>query len=267
MSQGGNTMNNNFVEKREGHNKEQKSNERLLEVKNLSKNFSSRQLGQIKVLEEIFLKLHAQEIVALVGPSGCGKTTLLNIIAGLLTADKGQVIMEKNNNIAYIFQETRLLPWRTVQDNISFVQENFLSGEEAGKIREELLHSSGLDEMKNSYPGQLSGGMKQRLEIIRALSIKPDLLLMDEPFKSLDISLKYQLQQMLLAEYNKNKFSILYVTHDPEDAVLLADKILILSSKPSKISKVFEINRPREERDLQDKDIYNKLQDILKIIS
>ncbi len=235
----------------------------LLEIKNVYKSFKSAQSAQLKVLENISFNLRSDEIVALVGPSGCGKTTVLNIIAGLLTADKGQLNM-KDSRIAYIFQETRLLPWKTVENNISFVQENFLSGDEAYQIRESLLYSSGLYDMKGSYPGQLSGGMKQRLEIIRALSIKPYLLLMDEPFKSLDISLKYQLQQMLLTEYNKNKFSIMYVTHDPEDAVLLADRILILSSKPSKIRKIFQINKPREERDLQDKDIYNILQEIIE---
>ena len=238
----------------------------LLELKNIEKSYSSTHRESIKVLEGISFKLNPEEIIALVGPSGCGKTTLFNTIAGLLPADEGQINIKGDKRISYIFQETRLLPWMTVEGNISFVQENFLTGDEARNIREKLLHSSGLYEMKHSFPAQLSGGMKQRLEIIRALSIKPDLLLMDEPFKSLDIKLKYQLQKMLIEEYNKEQFSILFITHDPEDAVLLADKVFILSDKPSRIDRVIDIKVSRKDRSLGNTDIYNKLQEILEII-
>ncbi|MFP4662728.1 MAG: ABC transporter ATP-binding protein [Halanaerobiales bacterium] len=260
-------MSNNNTDKRNGNYKDNGSNSNLLSISNLSKNFEPQKGSRLKVLENVSLDLRIGEVTALVGPSGCGKTTLLNIIAGLIAPDRGQIKQEKDLNLAYIFQETRLLPWRTVESNISFVQENYLPDNEAAEIRERLLHFSGLYDMKESYPAQLSGGMKQRLEVIRALSIRPDLLLMDEPFKSLDISLKYQLQDILLEEFSKEKFSILLITHDPEDAVLLADRILILSNKPSRVYKEFAINIAREKRNLKDEDIYTTLQDILKIIS
>ncbi|MFW5971884.1 MAG: ABC transporter ATP-binding protein [Bacillota bacterium] len=296
----------------------------LLEIKNVNKSFPVDSIDyekrRIKVLADISFKVKAGEIVALVGPSGCGKTTLLNIIAGLLSADKGEVNLlgnhkiqanlessdesisdstiekedssfrkktknegnskieeenkdkiknkpKKNHKMAYIFQEPRLLPWMTVDRNIAFVQENFLPQQEAEEIRRELLARAGLKDFANSYPAQLSGGMKQRLEFIRALSIKPGLLLMDEAFKSLDISLKLRLQDLLLDIYEKDRFSILFITHNPEDAVMLADRIFILNDNPGKIVHIFEIKIPRSERNLKNEDIYNKLQEILEIIS
>lgn len=239
-------------------------NKKILELKNICKNFVAG-IDELKVLNNISIDIFDNEIIALVGPSGCGKTTLLNIAAGILTADSGKINISKNKVVAYIFQEPRLLPWLTVEDNIVFVQENF-PGVSADEIREKLLSRSGLLQFKDSYPAQLSGGMKQRLEIIRALSIEPDLLLMDEPFKSLDIGLKYQLQEMLLEEREEYGFAVFFVTHDPEDAVLLADRIIILSDKPTRINKILEIGMPREERSLKNEGIYNILQEILEFI-
>lgn len=242
-----------------------KDMEKLLELKNIYKNFRNNK-GELRVLENISIDIYKKEIVALVGPSGCGKTTLINIISGLISADQGELKLNNEQRLAYIFQEPRLLPWKTVEANISFVQENFLTLSEGKKIRERLLSRVGLLDYKDSYPAQLSGGMKQRLEIIRALSIKPDLLLMDEPFKSLDIALKYQLQELLLEEYNQENFAILFITHDPEDAVLLADRVMILSDKPTSIAKVLEIDMPRKKRSLKNEEIYNKLEEILEFI-
>ncbi|NLM96426.1 MAG: ABC transporter ATP-binding protein [Halanaerobiaceae bacterium] len=238
---------------------------KILAIKNISKNFT-RSTGEFEVLKNISLDIYEEEIVALVGPSGCGKTTLLNIVSNILTADSGEIVMDSDKVLAYIFQEPRLLPWLTVDQNIRFVQDNFPALEKADEIREKLLIRSGLLEFRDSYPGQLSGGMKQRLEIIRALSIRPDLVLMDEPFKSLDISLKYQLQEMILTEKEEYGFAVLFITHDPEEAVLLADRVITLTDKPAGINKTIRIALPREERSLKDEEIYSKYEEILGFI-
>ena len=239
--------------------------DKILGIKNICKNFTPS-TGELRVLKNISLDIYEEEITALVGPSGCGKTTLLNIISNILSGDSGEIALSPDKVLAYIFQEPRLLPWLTVDDNIRFVQDNFPTLEKAGEIRERLLNRAGLLEFRDSYPGQLSGGMKQRLEIIRALSIKPDLVLMDEPFKSLDISLKYQLQEMLLTEKKEYGFAVLFITHDPEEAVLLADRVIILSDKPSRINKVLRIDIPREERSLKDEEIYSKYEEVLGFV-
>ncbi|MEJ6951821.1 ABC transporter ATP-binding protein [Natronospora cellulosivora (SeqCode)] len=240
-------------------------NHDLLEINDLYKSFQDGS-SIIKVLDGVSLSLKKGEILALVGPSACGKSTLLNIIAGLLREDKGDLERLDRSRLAYIFQEPRLLPWMSLEDNISFVQKNFMTREEALPIRNSLLADVDLLDFKDLYPGQLSGGMKQRLEFVRALSIKPDLLLMDEAFKSLDLALKFQLRNLLLKEFAKHKFGILLVTHDPEEAVLLADKIIILNQRPSRVSRVFNIDIKREERLLKDPQIYNLLQDIIEEI-
>ncbi|MFW5981927.1 MAG: ABC transporter ATP-binding protein [Halanaerobiaceae bacterium] len=239
--------------------------EEILRVNNISKSFKKDGYKNI-VLKDISFSLHRGEILALVGPSGCGKSTLLNIAAGLLKADSGELDFKTNSRIAYIFQEARLLPWMNIEDNISFVQKNFLGEVAAIKLRNKLLEELDLLSDKDLYPAQLSGGMKQRVEIIRALSIKPDFLLMDEAFKSVDLALKYQLRNLILRHHSENNFAQLIVTHDPEEAVLLADKILILSASPAVVKKVLEIDLPRDDRSLQNKIIYNKLQEILDLI-
>ena len=237
----------------------------LLKLSNINKFFQEK-TEKIQVLENISFSLKRGEIIALVGPSGCGKTTLLNIVAGLLEAEQGKVERKDGTKIGYVFQEPRLLPWMSVEENISFIQNNFLADKEAKEQRETLLQGGNLMDYRSLYPGQISGGMKQSLELIRALAIKPDLLFLDEPFKSLDIALKYQLQELLLEQYSKNKFGMLFITHDPEDAVLLADRVFLLTKKPSTINKIFDIKVDREDRNLKNERIYNILQEILEII-
>ncbi|MDI9478723.1 MAG: ATP-binding cassette domain-containing protein [Bacillota bacterium] len=242
-----------------------RGNRVLLELKNIYKSFRNNK-GDLRVLEDISIKIQEGEIVALVGPSGCGKTTLLNIISGLLVPDKGDLFLKEGLRLAYIFQEPRLLPWKSVTGNIAFVQENFLPEEEGREVRERLLARTGLLDYKDVYPAQLSGGMKQRLEMVRALAIKPELVLMDEPFKSLDIGLKYQLQELLLEEYRQQAFAIFLITHDPEEAVLLADRVIILSDKPTGIRREIFLDIPREERSLKQEEIYSKYEEILELI-
>ncbi len=237
----------------------------VIHAQNISKCFMTDQ-GELKVLQDISLSIYNEEIVALVGPSGSGKTTLINIISGLISADQGELIFDRKSKTAYVFQEPRLLPWKTVDANIDFVQQNFLPRQKAKLVRERLLDKTGLLAYKNAYPSQLSGGMKQRVEIVRALSVQPDLLFMDEVFKSLDIALKYQLYELLLEEHARESFAILFVTHDPEEAVMLADRVLILSRKPMRIRREIIIDIPREQRSLRNRKIYNKLEEILDLI-
>lgn len=241
------------------------SKNRVLEINNLNK-FFYEDKEKVQVLENISLSLVKGEILALVGPSGCGKSTILNIIAGLLETECEKARIKVGARIAYVFQEPRLLPWKSVDDNIAFIQKNFMEENEAAEIRNKLLSDLDLLAAKKLYPAQLSGGMKQRLEIVRALAIKPELLMLDEAFKSLDLALKYQLKELLLQEYKNNNFAILMVTHDPEEAVMLADRVMLLSKKPAVISNVFEIGIDREARELKDERVYDILQEITELI-
>ena len=207
-----------------------------LELNQIHKGFKNTS-GELKVLADISLTVQAGEIIALIGPSGCGKTTLLNIISGIAAPDRGTLRQSPSLRLAYVFQEPRLLPWKTVEGNIRFVQDNFLAAQEGKEVREKLLQKTGLLAYKDSYPAQLSGGMKQMLELVRALAIKPQLLLMDEPFKSLDLALKFDLQRLLLTEHEQEGFALLFTTHDPDEAVMLADRVVVLSDKPTQIHR------------------------------
>ncbi len=233
----------------------------VLEAENIHKSF-----GNLRVIEDISIKIKKGEIICLVGPSGCGKSTLLNIATGLLKPDKGKLNIPGDTRFAYAFQEPRLLPWKRVAENLAFVQSNFLENQLALKIREELLTAVGLTDFRNSFPNRLSGGMKQRLELIRALSIKPDLLFLDEPFKSVDAYLKIKLRELLINFKERWEMSILLITHDPEEAVLIADRILLLSNKPASIRKEFFISKELQTRSLKYEEVYNTMEELFNLI-
>ena len=234
--------------------------EKAIEFKNITKNFAN-----LQVLKNTSFTVNKGEIVCLLGPSGSGKSTLFKLAAGLIQPDKGEIKFNKKMRTGYIFQNPRLLPWKTVKENLIFAQENYLSPQNSEKIRNRLLELNGLAAFKNSYPAQLSGGMKQRVEIIRGLSIWPELLLMDEPFKSVDAQLKVNLRKMLLRFYEKMDLTVLLITHDPEEAVLLADRILILSGKPANIKKEFVIDKKQEERKISDNNLYKIMEEIISL--
>jgi NitT/TauT family transport system ATP-binding protein len=193
----------------------------LLKLENVSKNF-----GKLCIFKNINLSISKGEKVALLGPSGCGKTTLLRIIAGLEDAE-GK-IEKKFDKIGYIFQEPRLIPWKTIYENLKFVSED-------SKKIDNILKSLKLYEFKDYYPIKLSGGMKQRTNLARALLVEPDLLLLDEPFSSLDIHIKWNLIKDLNTQIDKNHITTILVTHDLKEALMLSDKIYVLSSRPAKI--------------------------------
>ena len=209
----------------------------------------------IPVLQDISLSVSEGEFVALVGPSGCGKSTLLSIVDGLLSATEGSakftdVPAGHTPRTAMVFQEIGLLPWRTVRENIAFGLEadSRLTPEERETEITKQLDRIGLRDFADAYPHELSGGMRQRVGIARALAVSPDLLLMDEPFSALDAQTRRLLQEELISLLEKTHLTTLYVTHNIREAVLLADRIVILSARPARIQNILEIPMPRRNR-------------------
>ena len=225
-----------------------------IEIKNINKSFDGRGKN-LSVLEDINLTIDDGEFVCLLGPSGCGKTTLLRLIAGLDNPTSGEVVangevVEKpSGDRAVIFQQYSLFPWLTVLQNVTFGLE--MSGgskEENIQAAERYLQSVGLLEFKDSYPHELSGGMKQRVAIIRSLLNHSPILLMDEPFSALDMQNRYKLQEQLIGVWKRFENTIVFVTHDVDEAVYLADKIVLLDKNPGKIAEVISVDleRPRK---------------------
>lgn len=203
----------------------------------------------VVALQNLRFSVKPGEFVCVLGPSGCGKTTLLNIIAGLDSDFSGEVNGGGNPGMAspvigYVFQTPRLLPWRTVAENIQLV---LRPGQDAG-IVDELLSMTGLSQFRDTYPERLSVGMSRRVALVRAFAVEPDLLLMDEPFVSLDESTAQRLRQMLLAIWQRRPTTVLFVTHDTREAVLLADRIVKLTASPGTVDKIIAVDVPRAHR-------------------
>ena len=200
-------------------------------------------------LADLSVQIAAGELVALVGPSGCGKTTFLNIVAGLDRDFLGDVRLALRPDggparIGYVFQEPRLLPWRTVSENIALV----LPPDHAASIVKDVLRAVGLAEAQDLYPPQLSLGMSRRVAIARAFAIEPDLLLMDEPFVSLDHDTVEQLRQLLLTLWHTRPTTVLFVTHDLREALTLADRLVLLSPTPAHVVGQVPVNLARNHR-------------------
>lgn len=227
-----------------------------LVIDNVSKSFVSRTGHNLPVLQDINLTVNEEEFVALVGPSGCGKSTLLNITAGLLAPTSGSASFTHLPQghvprTGIVFQETGLFPWRSVYDNIAFGLE--AAGVPKNEQKERISHYInlvGLTGFEKALPHHLSGGMRQRVGIARALVINPDLLLMDEPFSALDAQTRTIMQEELVTLWDKTRLSTLYVTHNIQEAVMLADRVVLLSRRPGKISRILNIGIPRTEREL-----------------
>ena len=200
-------------------------------------------------LAGLSLQAAAGEIVALVGPSGCGKTTFLNIVAGLDRDFAGEVRLAPRPDgqparVGYVFQEPRLLPWRTVYENVALV----LPPHRAEGVVRDMLKAVGLAEARNRYPPQLSGGMSRRVSIARAFAIEPDLLLMDEPFVSLDHDTVEQLRALLLKLWHARPTTVLFVTHDLREALVLADRLVLLSGAPARVVGDVPVGLARNRR-------------------
>ncbi len=199
-------------------------------------------------LRDVHFGLPPRQFACLLGPSGCGKTTLLNIIAGLDQAFDGRVLTQAADRpprLGYVFQEPRLLPWRSVIDNIRIVLQN--PSASADRI-EALLEATGLDRFRHNFPGQLSLGMSRRVALVRAFAVEPELLLMDEPFVSLDNATAQRLRDLLLRIWQERPTTVLFVTHNLDEAIYLADRIISLSPAPAQVVGDVAVDLPRADR-------------------
>ena len=227
-----------------------------VEIKSVTKKYLNKKGENLLALSDISLTINPQEFVVLVGPSGCGKSTLLNMVGGLLSPTEGEIYFDElpeghDPLVGIVFQDIGLFPWRNVYDNIAFgLEELKVSSKEKSKRIEYYTELVGLNGFEKSFPHQLSGGMRQRVGIARALAIEPDLLLMDEPFSALDAQTRTIMQDELLAIWEKTRLSTLYVTHNIAEAVHLADRVIVLSRRPGKVSNILSIELPRSERSL-----------------
>jgi NitT/TauT family transport system ATP-binding protein len=233
-----------------------------LSIRGLSKSYPGKSLSPpLTVLESIDLDVAAGSIVSIVGLNGSGKTTLLRIIAGLESPDAGSVLIDNQattgvsrKKIGMVFQEMALLPWRTVRQNIALGLE--LAGPTKMRnkgIVNEFINAFELRECADKYPKELSGGMRQKVAIARTLAPEPDVVLMDEPFSALDCRTKETMHAFLLKIWTRRKDTILFVTHNIEEAVNLSDRIVVISPTPSRTQEVFSVNmtRPRDKTGLQ----------------
>lgn len=205
--------------------------------------------NQARVLQDISLDIKNGEIISIVGMSGCGKTTLAKILAGYLKPQNGKITIDSReingpgNDRMLVFQNENLFPWLTIEENLKLFAMNANIGEH--ETPEYLLKMVGLQDCTHLYPSQLSGGMTKRIEIIRALCANPEIIILDESFSHLDSSTKEHLYSELLKIWNYNKKTIIIITHDIEEAILLSSRVAIMSARPAKIKQIIEISNPR----------------------
>lgn len=239
------------------------NNDVLVKVSHMTKKF-----GDLLVLDDISFDVKRGEFLCVVGPTGCGKTTFLNCLTklGVYQLTSGEILINgepvdlRKHNVAYIFQEYSAFPWQTVEENVAYGLK--MKKRPAAEIRQrvdEMLELVGLTEYRKYYPSQLSASMLQRVSIARAFAVQPDLLLMDEPYGQLDNSLRYKLEDELIKLWQKTGTTVIFITHNIEEAVYLSQRILVLSNKPTGIKKEIEntLPRPRNVTDLE----FNKLRD------
>lgn len=224
----------------------------IIKAKSIFKSFAS-----LPVLENWNLTIKKGERIVILGPSGSGKTTFLRIIAGLEKVNQGQLEI-RTSQIGFVFQEPRLIPWKTVKENILFVNPK--------ADIDVLLAKLNLESFGHFYPRQLSGGMKQRTNLARALASNPDILILDEAFSSLDWPVKLEIMQDISKQWQEKRFTLVAVTHDLKEALYLADRIIILSGRPAKIKHQIEVNLP-ENRNLSDPELLLLEAQILDLIT
>jgi ABC-type nitrate/sulfonate/bicarbonate transport system ATPase subunit len=215
-----------------------------IQIQNVRKGFSADK-GRLEVIAELNFDVRDGEFVAIVGPSGCGKTTLMNIMAGFLAPDSGAVLVDgkprlkPNPKGVMITQQGSVFPWLTVKQNLLFGLPDEMPGRDA--LADEYAALVGLKGFENNYPHELSGGMLKRAEIARALAVKPEILYMDEPFSALDALMSLRMQNELLRILAKEKHTVMLITHDVEEAIHVADRILVLSPRPARIQASFDV--------------------------
>lgn len=227
----------------------------MIEIVGISKKFpAKRDIAPVLALKDVNLTVHDNEFLTILGPSGCGKTTLLRLIAGLLPWDDGEITIDgkpvrgPGPERAMVFQSFALLPWLSVLDNVAFGLElTGISKSERYARSEELIQMVGLTGFEKRYPTELSGGMQQRVGLARALAVKPQVLLMDEPFGALDEQTRRLLQEELLAIWEVQRTTVVFITHSMEEAVLLGDRVVLMSARPGRIDEIVPVplKRPR----------------------
>ena len=225
----------------------------MISVSEVTKNFD-----EVHALKEVNLDIATGEFVTIVGPSGCGKSTLLRIIAGLIST---QGSVEKPDKGAFVFQDAALLPWRTVQKNAELLMEledGFSKQERISRVSS-ALHQVGLSGFEKSYPHQLSGGMKMRLSLARALVLRPDYLLLDEPLSAVDELTRELLQEEIHALWNEEKFTAILVTHNVAEAVFLSNRVVVMSPRPGEIVHVVDVPFKKRNQLLRSKAQFTKL--------
>ena len=218
-----------------------------IEVKNLTKSF-----GDLLVLDDISFNVAKGEFLAIVGPTGCGKTTFLNCLSKLMNTTDGDIYIDgevanpRKHNISFVFQEPTCMPWRTVRRNVAYGMEvKKFPKEKVEERTNYMLDLVGLKETADLYPNQISASMVQRVTVARAFAVDPDLLLMDEPYGQLDVKLRYYLEDELVKLWQTLQSTVIFVTHNIEEAVYVAERILVLSNKPTKIKAEVKVDLPR----------------------
>lgn len=232
-----------------------------IDLKNISFSYNS-----LQIFKNLDLVIPKGKVTVILGPSGCGKTTLLNLISGVLEPDKGNIQIPENFTLSYLFQEPRLLPWNTVSQNIKFVLDA-LTNEVADFRTSHYLKELELNSFADYYPWQLSGGMKQRVSIARAFAFPSNTILMDEPFKGLDLALKLNLFKLFNRVWREDERTAIFVTHDIHEAILLGDEIIVLTNTPVSVKKKFKNTTPLNERSLHNSEILSLERELYTLIT
>jgi NitT/TauT family transport system ATP-binding protein len=244
----------------------------MLTVENLNKKYVSH--GSVtSALVDINLRIEEGEFVCLLGPSGCGKSTLLKIIAGLIPATSGRITINgrpvsgPGPERAVVFQDYALFPWMTVRDNVEFgLEARRLPVAERREVSSRLLKVVGLSDFAERFPHQLSGGMKQRVSIARALAVDPSLLLMDEPFGALDAQTRHLLQDELLRIWREYRKTVVFVTHSIEEAIYLSDRIVVMTARPGRVKQIVVVSEARP-RDMASADMNQRQREVRAVLN
>ena len=246
-----------------------------LQVNRVSKEFVDRRTkSTVRALDEINIEVQKGEVICILGPSGCGKSTLLNIVAGFLPPSGGEVrvdgrpVIEPGPDRGFVFQEFALFPWRTVLENVEFgpVLKGMEKADRHARARE-LIQRIHLTGFEDKFPFELSGGMKQRVGIARALANDPEVLLMDEPFGALDAQTRRVMQEELLKLLGETKKTVLFVTHAIDEAIVLADRVLVMTARPGQVKALLGVDlpRPRERTSPEFNELYRMMDDLIRV--